>query len=219
MAHDASDLRVRFPGRIPGVRHQQPLRSLLPFGADRAFTVALDAGPVRLPNPLLARQRRQAGAHDVGIVALHAGEVVEPRRVDAPCVLLGHLPEVIVVAVRARRRRITQPVRDLVERLGIRTRVAVGAVETRVDAGLPQVLLEDEDPLVGDGLGRLHVALDARLGPGRARCEAPGGEQHDEEHRSSGSHGGFSPSAIAVSGTFLEIATAAIPRARACHFV
>ena len=136
------------------------------LGVVAVLAVALDAGLVRLLDPLLAWQRVQAGAHVVGTVALHAGEAVDlrMRSVDASLELLGDLRKVVLVTVHAQRRGITEAVWELVERLRIRARVAFDAVEARVDAHLPSVPVED--PEVGDGLGWLHVALDTRLGRG-----------------------------------------------------
>jgi hypothetical protein len=59
-----------------------------------------------------------------------------------------------IVAIHARRGRIAETVRELVKRLGVRTLVASGALEGRVDAGLPEVPLED--PPVGHCFGRLY---------------------------------------------------------------
>ena len=94
----------------------------------------------------------------MGTVALRAGEAVDlrMRSVDASLELLGDLREFVIVTVHARRRGITEPVWELVERLRIRARVAFDAVEARVDAGLPPVLVED--PRIQKRLARLPVA-------------------------------------------------------------
>jgi hypothetical protein len=126
--------------------------------------------------------------HVVRAVAPLTGEVLNSCRVYAFLVILRNLPEIVaakgqrlldcflideqlpldsmrrIVTVQARRRGIAQQMWQLVESLRVIAHVTGGAVECRVNAGLPPFLVED--PLVGDGLGRLHVALDARLGNG-----------------------------------------------------
>jgi len=170
------------------VRLPEPLDPLATSGRDDRIAVAIDAALIRLAHPLLAGHVSPIAPHGVRVVAAHARERLDLRGVDAPLVLLGDLLEV-VVALDACRRRSTESVRELVERLVVRALVANRAVEAGVDAALPTVHLEDEDPVVGDGLGRLHVALDARLGPGWAGCQAPGHELESDEHGERGSHG------------------------------
>ena len=105
----------------------------------------------------------------MGAVAVHAGEGVQMRMrcMGATMEPLDDLREVVRVTVRARRGGISKPVWELVESLRVRARVACDTVELRMDAGRP--LVPVEDPLVGNSLRRLYVALDTRLGlPGSA---------------------------------------------------